>query len=127
MERFVLGEKSLDPVIAGRNFSQASRWPADNFIVNDNLLARFQSLYIDAENRPSAVGAILVRLRPRLGFFIIRNENEDTAFEWLGAPGSWERDRKAQWRWRTRLHSQYANREKKRREPQPSKNAASQL
>ena len=57
--------------------------------------AGLQAVDVDAEDRPRAVGAVLVALRPRLRLAIVGDEEEDAAVERLRAAGGGKGDREA--------------------------------
>src|SRR4029453_19500507 len=65
-------------------------------LVDDDVLAGFETVDVDAENRPRAVRAVLVALKPRLRLAVVRDEQQDTAVDRLGAAGGGKRDRKPQ-------------------------------
>src|SRR5437899_9956927 len=90
MERLVAVEQRLHPIIAGRHVLQASRRPAEDPLVDDDVLTGLQAVDVDAEDRPRAVGAVLIALRARLGSAVIRDEEEDAAVQRIRAARGWK-------------------------------------
>ena len=87
MEGLVAVEQRLDPVVARGDVLQTAHRPSGDPVVDHDALARPEAVDVDAENRPRAVGAILVALRARLRFPIVGDEEEDAAVERLRASG----------------------------------------
>jgi len=85
MERLVAVDERLHPVIAGGNVLHAAHRPSHDRFVDDDVGAGLHRVDVDAEDRPRAVGAVLIALRARLGLPIVGNEQEDPAVERLGA------------------------------------------
>ena len=96
VERLVAVEQRLHVVVARRDVLQAARRPADDRVVDDRILARLEAVDVDAENRPRAVGAVLIRLRLRLRLAVVGDEEQDAAVERLRAAGGGEGDGEAE-------------------------------
>ena len=95
VERLVAVDQRLDEVVAGRDVLQAARRPADDLVVDDDVGAGLEAVDVDAEDRLRAVGAVLIRLRPRLRLAIVGDEQEDAAVERLRAAGGGKGNREA--------------------------------
>ena len=96
MERFVPVEERLHEVVSRRNVLQAARGPSHHRVVDGDIGAGRDAVDIDTEDRFGAVGAVLIRLRPRFGLPIIGNEQENAAVERLSAASDGKRDGEAQ-------------------------------
>ena len=76
-------------VIAGRNLAQAQDRVAEGRGVNYCRLTRFEAAYISAEQRRRIVPKS--RLKARLQFCMVGNDQENPASDRLGMEGGWER------------------------------------
>ncbi len=73
-EGFVTIDERLHEVVAGGNVLDASRRPSNHGFVDRDALVRTQSIHIHAEDRPRAVRAVLVALKPRLRLVVVGDE-----------------------------------------------------
>ena len=120
VERLVAIDQRLDEIVARRDVAQAARRPPHHLVVDDEIRARLEAVDVDAEDRLRAVGAVLIRLRPRLRLAIVGDEEEDAAVERLRAAGGGEGDREAErpGRLRARGEGAAAGEHEGEREPQ---------